>query len=341
MADKNAGAWIRTNWKAMAGIAVSAAFLYLAFHEVDPAALAEGLKEADYLYMIPVFLVMLLSMWFRAIRWHYLLKAIKKIGVGSLFSASAIGLMANNLLPARLGEFVRAVVIGRKENISKSSSFATIVVERVLDGLTVLTFLGIVLIFDLFSFPPVMREAAWITVIFYLAVIIFLVLLKLRKEMALAIVAFFVKHLPGGIARKITGLLEAFIDGLKVLENGWDLARAMVLSFLVWVPNIVVIWLLFLSFDFALPFYAPVILFVILTIGIMIPSAPGFIGTIQYCSVLGLGLFGVGQSEALSYSIVYHLGVFIPITVAGLVCLLIEGLSFSEMRRLFRTGIES
>ncbi len=341
MADKNAGAWIRMNWKTMVGIAVSAVFLYLAFHEVDPAVLAEGLKEADYRYMLPVILTMLLGMWFRAIRWHYLLISIKKIGLRSLFSATAIGLMANNVLPARLGEFVRAVMIGRKENISKSSSFATIVVERVFDGLTVLTFLGIILIFDFFSFPSVMREAAWITLIFYLAVIVFLVLLKLRRETALAIATFAVKPLPGGIGRKIIGLLDAFVDGLRILDNGWELGRIMVLSFFVWVPNIVVIWLLFLSFDFTFPFYAPVILFVILTIGIMIPSAPGFVGTIQYCCVLGLGLFGIGQSEALSYSIIYHLGIFIPITGAGLVCLLIEGLSFSEMRRLFNTGIGS
>ena len=107
----------------------------------------------------------------------------------------------------------------------------------------------------------------------------------------------------------------------------------MVLSLLVWIPNILVIWLLFVSFGFSLPVYAPIVLFVILTIGIMIPSAPGFVGTIQYCCVLGLGLFSIPDSQALSYSIVYHAGVFIPLTGAGLVCLLIEGISFSDLKK--------
>jgi hypothetical protein len=179
-----------------------------------------------------------------------------------------------------------------------------------------------------------------LTVIFYVGVIAFLVLLKFRRETALAVASFVVKPLPCAVGRRVIGLLDSFVDGLRILNNGWDLARVMMLSFLVWIPNIIIIWLLFVSFNFSLPFYAPVILFVILTIGIMIPSAPGFVGTIQYCCVLGLGLFGVGQSEALSYSIIYHLGIFIPITGAGLLSLLYEGLSFSEMRRMFRAGIE-
>lgn len=326
------------NLKTLAGLVVSAIFLYFAFREVDSAVLFQALREADYRYLIPVVIIIILSMWFRAVRWHYLLKSVKKIGLWNLFSALSIGLMANNILPARLGEFVRAVVIGRKENISKSSSFATIVVERVFDGLTVLTFLGIILILDLFSFPQVLREAAWLTVIFYFVAIVFLVLIKFRRETAFSVVSFAVRPLPGAIGRKIMVLLDSFVGGLMILNNGWDLFRVMILSFLVWISNIIVIWLLFISFDFSLPFYAAVVLFVIIAIGVMIPSAPGFVGTIQYCCVLGLGFFGVGQSQALSYSIIYHMGVFIPITGLGLLCILLEGLSFSDVRRLFRNG---
>lgn len=327
------------NWKTFIGIVVSAIFLYFAFREVDIDILLNGLRKADYRYLIPVIFFIFLSMWFRAVRWHYLMKSIKNIGLWNLFSATAIGLMANNLLPARLGEFVRAVMIGRKENISKSSSFATIVVERVFDGLTVLAFLGLVLILDLFSFPPIMREAAWLTVIFYFLAIIFLVLIKFRRETALAIVSLAVKPLPCSAGRKVIGLLDSFVDGLKILNNGWDLVRTMILSLLVWIPNIAIIWVLFISFDFSLPLYAPVVLFVILTIGIMIPSAPGFVGTVQYCCVLGLGMFGIGKSEAISYSIIYHLGIYITITGTGILCLFLEGLSRSEIKNLFKTGI--
>ncbi len=321
------------NWKAIVGIIVSSIFLYFAFRGADIDLLLGALGEADYRLLIPVILLMLLSMLFRAMRWRIFLRSIKKISLWSLFSAAAIGLMANNLLPARLGEFVRAYVIGEKENISKSASLATIIVERVFDGLTVLTFLGIILLFDIFSFPALLQKAAWLTVVFYGLTIVFLILLRIRTDMALAVVSFLVKPLPKKIGEKIVGLSDSFVDGLKVMDSGWQVFSAMLLSFLVWLPNIVVIWLLFISFGFSIPAYASLVLFVILTIGIMIPSAPGFVGTIQYCCVLGLGWFSVPDSQALSYSIVYHAGVFIPITGAGLICLAIEGLSFSDIKR--------
>ena len=136
------------NWKLLAGIIVSGLLLFFAARNVDIQKLWEVLKNVNYWYFLLVLFLTMLYMWIRAYRWHFLLRPVKRIPYSSLFSATMIGFMANNLFPARLGELVRAMAIGRKAQISRSVSFATIVFERVLDGFSILTFLIILLLFS-------------------------------------------------------------------------------------------------------------------------------------------------------------------------------------------------
>jgi len=320
------------NWKTAIGIIVSALFLFLAFRKVDFAELGAALENANYLYIIPVALLSLASVSVRSVRWRYLLRPVKEIGPRSLFSATFIGLMANNVLPARLGEFVRAYVIGERERISKSASFATIVLERILDGFTILFFLVIVLVFYAVSFPGWLRNASYFALIFYLAAILFLILLKVNTRRAVGIAEFALRAFPGRMHDPVIRILHAFIEGLAVLHSARNVLIAGSLSVLVWLPHVLINHLLLVSFDIHLPVFASLLLLVSLAIGVMVPSAPGFIGTVQYVCVLSLALFGVPREQALSFSIVYHASVFIPVTAVGLVFLFAERLSFTDIR---------
>ena len=127
-------------------------------------------------------------------------------------------------------------------------------------------------------------------------------------------------------------VLHAFTDGLAVLHSAPNVLIAGSLSVLVWLPHVLIIHLLLVSFDIHLPLFASLLLLVSLAIGVMVPSAPGFVGTIQYVCVLGLALFDIGREQALSFSIVYHASVFVPVTVVGLVYLFAERLSFTDIR---------
>ncbi len=320
------------NWKTAIGIIISALFLFLAFRNVDFAELGAALKSANYLYIIPVVLLSLVSVSVRSLRWRYLLRPIKEIGARSLLSATFIGLMANNVLPARLGEFVRAYVIGEREQISKSTSFATIVLERILDGFTILFFLVIVLVFYAFAFPGWLRKASYFTLIFYLAAILFLILLRVNTRRAVGIAEFTLRPFPERIRNLAVRVLYAFIEGLAVLHSTRNVMIAGSLSVLVWLPHVLINHLLLASFDIHLSIFASFLLLVALAIGVMVPSAPGFVGTVQYVCVLSLALFGVPREQALSFSIVYHASVFIPVTVVGLAFLFIERLSFTDIR---------
>ena len=321
-------------WKTFIGIIISVLFLYFAFRKVNIQELKLAFKNANYAYLIIVFFLALLSLWVRSLRWRYLLQPIKEIGLKSLFSATAIGFMANNLIPARLGEFVRAYVIGEKEHISKSSSFATIVVERIFDGATVLLFLVIIFIFYSYSSPGWLRNAAIISLILYMVTLLFLILLRVRTELILNISEYILRPFPQRIKLLFTRTLHSFVDGLRILHKPKNIIASALLSLLVWLPNVMIIYCLLVSFGLKLPIYASFLLLVIIGIGIMIPSAPGFVGTIQYCCVAGLALFSVSKSQALSFSIVYHVGIFIPVTAIGLFCLLIEGLSIAKIRKI-------
>jgi len=322
-----------TNWKFIIGFLVSAIFLYLAFRKVDFTEMAAAFRKADYRYVPVAVGLSLLSLVFRAVRWKYLFRPIKRIKFMSLLSAASIGYFANSVMPARLGEIVRAYAIGMKEDISKTSSFATVVVARIYDGVTVLLLLFITLCRFSFSFPPWFRNVIIAAVIFYVLAIVFIILLRWRREKAFSIASHITGYLPEKAQKGTIKMLNSFVIGLDVLKSARDALAAGFYSILVWLPNAGVIYVLARSFDISLPFNGSMLILVIITLGIMIPSAPAFVGTIQYCSVIGLAFFGVARAQALSFSVVYHLCTFLPITVIGFIFLLIEGYSFMELKR--------
>jgi uncharacterized protein (TIRG00374 family) len=324
--------------RTLIGFLISAVLLYLAFRKVDFGLLGKSLKQAEYIWLIPAFFLMLLSVVFRAMRWRYLLRPIKETEFVHLFSASAIGLMANNLLPARLGEIARAWVIGEKADISKTASFATIVVERIFDGFTVIFVLVIVLLFGGLKLSAHLGKVAYTAVGFYVLALVFLAMLRFNRARAMRIVEFLTSRLPAGGRLKTRKLISSFVEGLTVLKRPRDIAAAGFYSFLVWLPNILVMHIAIRSFGLEMPVMVTLTTFIIVTFGIMIPSAPGFVGTVQYCFVLGLGLFGVAESEALGISILYHAATYIPMTAAGLYCLAREGMSFSGLKAAVREG---
>ncbi len=314
----------------LAGVLISAVFLYLAFRKAHLSEVVSALRSADYAYFAPAAALILLSLFLRAVRWRYLLNPIKPVGMRSLFAATAIGSMGNYLLPARIGELIRAHVIGEKEKISRGASFATIVVERVFDGFTLLLFLAVILLLGT-PLPGWLRDATTAAVVFYIVALGGLIAFTVKTELVLRVGAALVRPLPDKIGGLLMRVLDRFGGGLRILKSSKDIVLTSLLSPLVWVPNAIMIQLLFMSFGIQVPAAISFLLLVALCIGIMIPSAPGFIGTIQYVSVAVLALFGVPRGQALSFSIVYHLGVFVPIVGAGLVSLVMEGVSFREL----------
>lgn len=310
-------------------IIISAFFLLLAFYKVDFHKVREALETANYTYLPMGVILSMLTNIFRSYRWKYVLNPIQKVGILRLFSGVAIGYMANNLLPARLGEFVRAYIIGKKEGISKSTTLATIVVERIFDGLTLLFFLVLISLF--FPLPLWIRRAGFAATVFFLSLSAFLFLLMFKKTIGVQLVEKGVGFFSSRVAPRASRLMDSFLSGLAIVNHKKDILMVFLLSVFAWSLEATTYYVVGLSFGINLPFYVPVLTVVIVNLGIMIPSAPGYVGTFEFFCISVLAIFYIEKSVALSFAIVLHAVLFIPITIVGLICFWKEHLSLAEI----------
>jgi len=319
----------------LVGAVLSATLLYLAFRNVEPEKLCSTLKTVDYWFLVPAVLLNVSSPWVQAHRWRYLLKPVKEVRISSLFSAVMIGFLGNSVLPAKLGELVRAFVIGRKEGISKSSSLATITVERTFDGMTVVFLLVAASLFA--PLPGWANKLACLGLFLNIGLLSFLLFFRHQTERAVKLVSFVLRPLPEKLTERALRLLSLFAEGLRVLEEGGQLAIVAVLSVLLWLIPAVVTLSVFQALRLAVPPVAALAVVVVVALGVMLPSSPGAVGTMEYLCIVALALFGVEKSDALSLSIVLHASQLIPLTAIGLFCLWLEQLSFRELRKVERS----
>ncbi|MFQ5860568.1 MAG: lysylphosphatidylglycerol synthase transmembrane domain-containing protein, partial [Dehalococcoidia bacterium] len=240
------------------GLAVSVLFLFLFLYRVDLGEMAGALKEANYTFVLPALALYGASMLFRSLRWRFLLRPLKSLGVGRLFPVVVIGYMANNLLPVRLGELVRAYYLSERERVSASATLATIVLERVYDGLTLLFFIAVASLFlplsgllkgveDALGLPGAL-VAVLLTVPF-LGAIVFLTLLASFPQRVGVTAGWVLRLLPLRLRPRVAELIERFLQGLSVLRSPRLLLELFLLSLPVWILEASVAYLLAFAFD--------------------------------------------------------------------------------------------
>lgn len=304
------------------------------FHEVSIA-----LGEANYIYIIPYFLIYTLVYYFRALRWKYFMYPIKNIKIKTLFTTTLIGFMGNCILPARAGEVVRPVVIGIKEGVSKSAAFATIVVERVFDLCTLLFFSFIMLMNFSFSngenenlneqFKSIGAALGFMTIM----LILFLAALKFKSELVISILRKIFFFIPERIMEKVLGLIDSFIVGLGVLQNIKHLIYSSLLSIGVWFAMAASFYSMFPAFNLNLPFSSSFVIMILIALGVALPSSPGFIGIYQVACEMALEIVNVEPSIAKSYAIAMWTLNMIPTIIVGLIFLWTGKLKFSEIQK--------
>jgi glycosyltransferase 2 family protein len=320
------------------GIGISIFFLYLLFRKIDFDKLLTALRDMDYRYLLLSILFTFISYFFRAVRWRYLLLPMKKIGMNSLFSATIIGYMANNILPARLGEFVRAYALGEKEKLDKSSVFATLVLDRLFDGFTVILILLIT--FFTVKLPAGMENVqhdlvlgGYVTLAFYITVIVFLVLLKKQTMRTLRFTAMVLKPFPARVGEKLIPVLGSFIEGLRFSSQSSDIVMLFASSAVIWAFAVLALDMVLISFGLNLPITASMFIMVFLVFAVMVPASPGYVGTYHAACVYGLMAFNVQMEKALSIALLVHGVNFFPVILAGMVFLWRDKLSLADIQK--------
>lgn len=325
------------SWKFWTGIVISALFLYLAFHNVDLHLLYQSIKSTNIPLIIQAVVLTFTFYVIRALRWFHLLEPLKKIGFGSLFSSTVIGFAANCVLPARLGEFVRANHIGRMEHISKSSSFGTIVIERLFDTFTILLLFAFVIFFIDFpgewaSIGRALRTGGLFLFLLFIVSIALIVVLKEKASAFLVMVEKVLFFLPKKMRRKVVAILDGFSKGLVLVKGRSKLIAVIFYSLVLWGLSAVQIYVIGLSMGLSLPFMAPFFILVLLCFSVIIPSAPGYIGTFHVACQYGLIFYGFSRGTALSMAIILHAVGFIPTILLGLLAFSLHHIPLRSIR---------
>ncbi len=327
------GGMLKRHLRWMIGIPISLLFIYLAFRKVEIDAMWEALKQADYLYLPPILAVLFLSHYLRALRWRYLLDPLRRVDTRSLFSSLLIGYMANAFTPAHLGEFLRAFFLSRKRSLPMGSVFATIVVERVIDMFSLLALMPAAIF--LYPFPDWVTRSGYIMLALTVGMMAFLVLLRVATASTLNLLGFILKPLPNRFTVRLLEAAERFIAGVQPLRRRQDYGAVAGLSVLIWGCYGVVFHLALVAFDFnrlyQLPWSASLILLVITTIAVVVPSSPGYVGTYHYLCQLSLALYQVPAGPALSFAAVAHAVNFVPVLIVGLLLAHFEGIKLSRI----------
>jgi hypothetical protein len=317
--------------KVIAGLVFSTLLVYLSVRGIDFQGVAEGFRTIHYGYVLPSLALLFLMQVLRSFRWGLILSPLAKIDQLSLFSVTSVGFLAIVSIPARLGELARPYLITKKSDLKMSSALGTIIVERVLDSLTILVIAVFVLFF--IPLPPWLVRASVLFLLATLALLAVMVLMILKQEASLRILAMLSRKLPARYAEGLNRLTRHFLQGFRIMVDPALLASVTGLSILIWLIDVLAIYLLFLAFGFQLPVAAAFVLMIILIIGIAIPTAPGFIGNWHYFCILGLSFFGVPRTDALTFAIIFHALSIGIVVILGLAFLPFNRFSVADLRR--------
>jgi len=325
-------------WQFWVGVLISLIFLYLALRGLEFGQFWETLREANYWWLLPGIGMYFLAVWVRAWRWHYLLRPIKVIPTRTMFPIVAIGYMGNNIYPARAGEVLRAVVLKRNEDVPISASLATIIVERVFDGVVMLAFVFINLA-ELTRLTDGSGVIGNISIqdiailgsgAFFSALLVFL-LAAMFPERTEKIVNLLVRRLvPERFREKVLGVAGRFLGGLESLRSPREALMVFLTSVVIWLLETGKYWFVMYAFPFRVSFFALMLMNGIVNLATTIPSAPGYIGTFDAPGIAVLMAYHVEKALAAGYTIVLHVALWVPITLLGAYYMTREGLHWGK-----------
>jgi uncharacterized protein (TIRG00374 family) len=335
------------DWKAILGIALGIGLLAYSLRDVAIGEVLGEIGNADPALFLASILVAVGPVLVRAWRWRALLEPVRAgTSFMARFRATMIGFMANNILPARIGEFARAYTLSRLEPVPIVASVGSLVVERLFDGAVVVAFLFLAMAMP--EFPGIGSGAAFggkaVSVLILMGAIALVALgMVLFPGRVVAIAERLAqKLLPARFRRPVVDGLVALLAGLGSLRQPRLLVRAGFWSLGVWLVNTYAFWLGFRAFGIDVPFSAALFLQSVIALAVALPSAPGFFGLWEAAARIGLHeVWGVELQKALGFAVGFHIGSFLTVTIPGLYFAWRIGLSLGDLGRGGEVGAEA
>jgi uncharacterized protein (TIRG00374 family) len=334
------------------GATLGVVLVWWLFKDTNWGAVLAALRAADWGWMAVCLGFVLLSFVVRVWRWQFIVCSEQKVSFARLFNATQIGFLANFVLPARMGEPIRAIVLSRSTGIPFSKTFAFVAIDRITDiaglavalGLTVLTFHpahAIRLPADLQNLysgeisEVLVHRAAEMVALGMIVLTGGMFLVYFQRERAVRwsgrIVGVFSKRL----AMKVSGLVAHFTEGMSAMGKPARLGGAVLVSLLLWCTFFATHWAMFKCMHLDLPWQASLVTLSLLAVFISVPGPPGFVGPFHVAIVAGLLLVrpGIDMDVARATAILAHLCNLLPVVVVGVWCLSTEKMSLRELKR--------
>ncbi len=307
------------------GLLLSSIAIFWLIQKVELNEVIDTIRDVNYFFFVSAGIIYLVGFLPRGLRWQLMLSTVKKVSVSDSTQTVVLGYAANNILPFRLGEVVRAYAMGNKNNISKITCLGSIATERVLDGIVIVSLLGISML-SLTDRIQGMRVTNQIFLIggtiFLLSILVLFIMAKFSE-----VILKLWKNIIGNFGY---GFLEKMINSLKFFRSKGLLFKVSLLSITVWLIEgsmfVLILWIMGLENPVIMGYFC----LGIINLSILLPSVPGYFGVYQAASVFAFLTFGYSKSTGLAYGLIIHLAQYIPITLAGVVIFLKFGYKFSD-----------
>ena len=330
---------MRINWKSALGIALSAGLLVWTLRGESPAEIWAEISRANIALLVLAALVATSIFPLRAIRWRIILgPAGEGLAIAPLWRSTAIGMMVNNIYPARLGEIARAYALTRETSkVSFTASVASLAVDRVFDALTLMLLLVGAMLAP--EFPkgmtvggqPIQRGAGLFAV-GALGLFVILYLIVAFPSHLVRLYAAVIGRVAPRFVERGSAIIHGFSDGLGVLRSPRRFIAVFLWALAHWLVNALAFWIGFKAVGIDVPFSAANFLQGIIAIGVALPSSPGFFGVFESFAKVGLAVYSVPGGPAVTWAIGYHILSFIPITLFGLYYFARLGLHFRDFQ---------
>jgi glycosyltransferase 2 family protein len=308
---------LKRQWQLLIGLLISAFFIYFALPGLHFEEVLTSLRTANYWWILPGIAVYFVGLWARSWRWHYTLRHLKPVPLTRLFPLICIGYFGNNVYPFRAGEVIRSYVLKQQEGIAVSSSLATVLIERVFDGLVMLLFVFVAL-----PFAPALPQSyrslvILLTVALFLATGIFVWMATQPRFMDRCYHWVATRFLPTVLRGRIDDFYGRFMVGLRSLSSSSDVLMIFGTSVVIWLMETVKYWFVMHAFSFQVSFLVLMLMNGLVNLATTLPSAPGYIGTFDTPGIETLAAFGVERNLAASYTFTLHAALWLPVTLLG------------------------
>ncbi len=311
------------------GFLVTAVFLALLVRQVDLARMPALLLGTNYGLLAPALVAYFVAVWWRTARWQRLMASFSPLSARQLFRFVVIGYMANDLLPLRLGEVMRAYLIGERHRIDKAAVLGTVALERISDGLVLVALMAAVAVIA--PIPSWVGGVLWGMAALFVVAFAMLTVVALARDTALRWLGGFIARLPGRVRPLAASVVHGGVEGLSALRSARRLSAVGFYTLLAWLTEAVVFYAVGLALGVDVPIAAHLLAMSAANLATTLPSSQAGIGPFEYFCAQALVVFGVDVSVATAYALLVHAVLILPVVLLGLGYLWREHLSLGQV----------